>query len=85
MKTTGDTLRGDARTFKTNYLNPFPLPEKVTEKDELRIVDKVREVLSLKKERPSSDTSVLEAEIDRLVYSLYGLTEEEIAIVEGVN
>lgn len=25
----------------------------------------------------------LEAEIDRLVYWLYGLTEEEIALVEG--
>jgi len=25
----------------------------------------------------------LEREIDRLVYELYGLTEEEIAIVEG--
>lgn len=26
---------------------------------------------------------LLEAEIDRLVYALYGLTEEEIAVVEG--
>jgi hypothetical protein len=26
---------------------------------------------------------VLEVEIDRLVYELYGLTEEEIAMVEG--
>jgi len=30
-----------------------------------------------------ADTGALEAEIDRLVYTLYGLTEEEIAIVEG--
>jgi len=30
-----------------------------------------------------ADTSALEAEIDQLVYKLYGLTEEEIAIVEG--
>jgi hypothetical protein len=29
------------------------------------------------------DISHLEAEIDRLVYDLYGLTEEEIAVVEG--
>jgi hypothetical protein len=29
------------------------------------------------------DTHTLEAEIDRLVYALYGLTAEEIAIVEG--
>jgi hypothetical protein len=30
-----------------------------------------------------ADTSALEREIDRLVYGLYGLTEDEIRIVEG--
>jgi hypothetical protein len=29
------------------------------------------------------DVSTLEAEIDELVYSLYGLTREEIAIIEA--
>jgi predicted RNA methylase len=43
----------------------------------------VSQILSLKKSDPQADTSVLETEIDRLVYGLYGLTEEEIAIVEG--
>ena len=40
-------------------------------------------VLSAKKADPAADTSALEEEIDRLVYELYGLTEEEIKIVEG--
>ena len=31
----------------------------------------------------AADTSALEWELDRIVYELYGLTEEEIAIVEG--
>lgn len=31
------------------------------------------------------DTSALEKEIDRIVYELYGLTEEEIGIVEGAS
>lgn len=31
----------------------------------------------------AADTSALEREIDRIVYELYGLTEEEITIVEG--
>jgi outer membrane murein-binding lipoprotein Lpp len=31
----------------------------------------------------AADVSVLEAEIDQLVYALYGLTKDEIAIVEG--
>jgi len=30
-----------------------------------------------------ADTSALEREIDRIVYELYWLTEDEIAIVEG--
>jgi hypothetical protein len=34
-------------------------------------------------QNPQTDIPSLEAEIDRLVYALYGLTEEEIAVVEG--
>ena len=33
----------------------------------------------------SSNISALEAEIDRRVYALYGLTDDEIAVVEGKN
>ena len=42
----------------------------------------VDQILSAKKENPQADTSNLEKEIDRLVYQLYDLTEEEIKIVE---
>ncbi len=38
--------------------------------------------INIKKADPAADTSALEAEIDQLVYALYGLTEEEIKIVE---
>ncbi|MDA3882190.1 MAG: hypothetical protein PF481_02795 [Bacteroidales bacterium] len=31
---------------------------------------------------PTADTTVLEAEIDCMVYELYGLTEDEIKVVE---
>jgi len=40
-------------------------------------------VMNAKTTNPATDTSALEAEIDRLVYQLYGLTNEEIAVVEG--
>jgi len=40
-------------------------------------------VLATKKVNPQADTSKEEAEIDRLVYQLYGLSEDEIKIVEG--
>ena len=38
-----------------------------------------------KKQNPAADTTDLENQIDQLVYQLYELTEEEIAIVEGLN
>ncbi|BAQ61540.1 hypothetical protein GM3708_1946 [Geminocystis sp. NIES-3708] len=36
----------------------------------------------MKKENSNNDTTKLEKEIDLLVYQLYGLTEEEIKIIE---
>lgn len=83
IKITGDTLQGDARRFKTNYLNPFPLPEFVSPEKEKVISDKVKDLITIKRSAPESDTSSLESHIDQLVYALYGLTEEEIAVVEA--
>jgi methylase of polypeptide subunit release factors len=85
LKTTGDTLQGDARTFKTNYLNPFPLPKKVDTIFENLISQKVIEVLAAKKENPKANTESLETKIDQLVYQLYGLTENEIKIIEEAS
>lgn len=48
-----------------------------------RIAALVDQVLAAKARDGNADTSSLEAEIDQLVYKLYGLTDEEIAIVEG--
>jgi hypothetical protein len=45
-----------------------------------KLVDRI---LTAKRADPAADVSAWEREIDRLVYALYGLTEEEIAIVEG--
>lgn len=47
------------------------------------IIGLVEEILSKKKLNPQSDISDLENEIDSLVYSLYGLSEDEIKIVES--
>ncbi len=38
-----------------------------------------------KQKAPDADTSVLEKQIDQMVYKLYDLTPEEIAIVEGMS
>jgi hypothetical protein len=46
------------------------------------IEDLVDKILIAKKLNPDADTTAIEMEIDRMVYDLYGLTEEEIKIVE---
>ncbi len=59
---------------------PLPKPELVDQKPIMGLVD---QILSAKSANPSADTSSLEAEIDSLVFDLYGLTAEERAIVLG--
>jgi hypothetical protein len=41
------------------------------------------EIISFKRANPSTNTTDLENQIDQLVYQLYGLTEDEIKIIEG--
>ncbi|MGW8123619.1 DUF7149 domain-containing protein [Roseivirga echinicomitans] len=76
----GEKTAGGAYVFKKTTIEKLVLPNVINVPD--GIVDLVEEILSLKKSNPNTDTSRLEAEIDQMVYQLYGLTEEEIAIVE---
>jgi adenine-specific DNA-methyltransferase len=46
------------------------------------IASLVAKILATKRANLAANTSNQEAAIDRLVYGLYGLTEEEIKIVE---
>ena len=48
----------------------------------ISLVDKISKAKSISFEE---DTLEMEIAIDELVYQLYGLTEEEIKIVEGVS
>jgi len=56
---------------------------KATPAQQTAIIKLVGRVLSAKYTNPTVDISILQREIDQLVYALYGLTKEEIAIVEG--
>ncbi len=63
-------------------LSEIPIPA-ATPAQQTEIETLVENILALKKENPAADVSALEAEIDRLVYKLYGLTDEEVKIVEN--
>ena len=59
---------------------PIKLPTDDVETSLIKVVD---QILAAKQKDPNADTSALEKQIDEMVYALYGLTPEEIAIVEG--
>ena len=40
-------------------------------------------ITAAKAANPTADTSKMEAEIDKMVYALYGLTKDEIKIIES--
>lgn len=48
-----------------------------------KLVERVDKILVLKKIDPLADINALESEIDRLIYEVYGLTVDEIRLVEG--
>ena len=70
--------------LKTNNLLKLPIP-KITKQNQTivnEIVSLVDEILKLKTKDSTLDTSNLESEIDKLVYKLYNLTDDEIKMIE---
>ena len=66
-------------------VDALPLPQLSEDNVELQeeIISLTDQILTAKKADSTTDTTALEHKIDELVYVLYGLTPEEIAIVEG--
>jgi len=74
--------KDDFRQTTLAELRKLPIPI-ISEVNQKGIIDKVTKIITLKKSDSNANTSALETEIDRMVYDLYGLTEEEIGVVEG--
>jgi hypothetical protein len=68
--------------IKKQPLHSIPIKIVPLEK-QAPIIALVDKILFAKQANPQAGTSAWEREIDQLVYKLYGLTEEEIKIVEG--
>jgi hypothetical protein len=99
LSNTGYVLRGGYFVFKTNYLSPFPVHiinflDAVEKAQHDKMVLLVGKMLELHKRLAKANTPQEKAglerqiqdtnfSIDSLVYELYGLSDEEIKIVEG--
>ena len=101
LKNTGYVLRGGYFTFKTEYLNPFPLPrvmfsQPASKARHQRMISLVERMMGLHKQLAGAKTGhdktnlqrqidATDAQIDKLVYELYELTPDEIKIVEAAS
>ena len=85
----GGALGYKGLRFKRDFLMRVPIPSTtpIQQQQIIALVDKIlaaKKDCRIKHENDSelADTSTLEMQIDALVYKLYGLTDEEIKIIE---
>jgi hypothetical protein len=55
----------------------------ISQEEQKKLIALVDRILKAKKRDPGANISALEREIDDVVYTLYGLTKEEVGIIEG--
>lgn len=70
--------------IQTYLYEQLPIPS-ASKEQQLSIINLVDKILASKKANSYVDTTTLEKEIDQIVYDLYGLTPEEIAVIEKGN
>jgi len=73
-------MRNGLHTLPNNVKKlPIPIILKQQQKPFITLVDKI---LSTKTQNPKADTTVLENQIDELVFKLYNLTYEEVKVID---
>lgn len=75
------TIRGGYLRFIKQYLEKIPFPN-ADESIKNQLVKLVSQIVELRTNDPHSDIFKIDRKIDQIVYELYGLSEEEIGIVE---
>ncbi len=81
----GGHLGSKGVRFKSEFMKNFPVPP-IMEANQYIATEMetlVEKIIAAKQADSDADILDLENEIDKLVYELYNLTEDEIAIVEG--
>lgn len=80
----GKLQRGLFPQFKANELADFPIPKKLHEFED-QLAKLSHHATEMRKDNATADISKIDEKIDHLVYRAFGLTEDEIAIVEAAS
>ena len=86
FKQIGATLGANGYEMSKIFVEKLPIPKITKENQNLadELVKLVNQILALKAENSSADTSQLEKDIDNLIYKLYNLSPNDIKIIERV-
>jgi len=84
IQSTSNPYNNSYYYFKTKYLEPFSLPA-VDKNKQTKIAKLAEKIHDSKIAAKRGDTTALEHEINLLVCALYGLTPEEIKIVNEAS
>jgi hypothetical protein len=76
-------IAGNRKRYTKQYVEQIPVPI-IKEDMQEPFIKLVNKILDEKNINPTADISIIENEIDMLVYKLYGLTDTEIRIVEKI-
>jgi len=85
FKKIGATLGSAGYEMSKIFIEKLPIPPITPANEPIvnQIEALVDKILAAKQQNPHTDTGEWEKEIDRLVYKLYDLSEEEIKIIES--
>ena len=73
---------GGIYEYFPNTIDRYPIAV-ISREEQQKFIELIDKILEVKTVNPLADTSEIETKIDWLVYELYGLNEEEIALIEN--
>lgn len=85
MVNTGTTLANSYFRFKPDYIKPFPIPAIIPSNIECKIVEYVDKITYAKINGTPQNIIKYETIIDEIIYSIYGLSEDEIKYIISVS
>jgi hypothetical protein len=78
----GAERQGGFFEFKPMYISPIPIPP-ASDADKARLTQLAEACAQATQSKDNSTLHTLEAEINTIVYRLFALNEEEIALIES--
>ena len=82
VNTSAIATKDDFRQTTLAELRQLPIPRPLHNEGAVLVLN-VKKTIRRKRLDPNADTTELESQIDQIVYQLYNLTSDEIAIVES--